>query len=189
MSKLHKTSGTKTCNRLKPILLFPCDKRNTEYIKSLHQYSKQDAAKYSLQQPSAWSKASVRNQDPTQCCFVFPPQLHSDPVLDFPCVARRALPYQHHQDEAGSTESTPSRREQFTTNLQHKFRVELNRNSNVFSTVSSSETTRLCPQSSIGFIRQYRTCQQAAERQRRQRQGLWHWFWGTPQASAALQGV
>jgi len=32
MSKLHVTSGTKTCNRLKSILLFPCDKQNTESL-------------------------------------------------------------------------------------------------------------------------------------------------------------
>lgn len=40
MSKLHVTSGTKTCNRLKSILLFPCDKMKHRIQKSLHQHPK-----------------------------------------------------------------------------------------------------------------------------------------------------
>lgn len=61
MSKLHITSGTKTCNRLKSILLFPCDKWNTEYRSHYTCIQKQDTTKRPFQRPNTWTRHGNQN--------------------------------------------------------------------------------------------------------------------------------
>lgn len=69
MSKLHVTSGTKTCNRLKSILLFPCDKWNTEYRSHYTSIQNQDTTKHPFQRPNTWTRRG--NQNPTHPLVFF----------------------------------------------------------------------------------------------------------------------